>query len=296
MGHYFKVSKVEDGKDSGFHRKRRSLLSIWFSNLSVTGWLIFVNVIMFIIFSLLINLFGIQKYIFLQPYNLFTNGYFWTLLTSMFMHANIWHLLFNTISLFFVGSFLEMIIGKKRLFWLYIISGLFAGLFFASLSFLFGNSEIGRLIFVSPLTPAVGASGAIFAIAGVLCFLTPRNKVYLIAGPLIAIVVEFALMGFVSPGTMTILDVLVNIYIFISIFSMFSINNTFRKISLPIRMPFWLLPIIAIVPLIIVGLFVELPIGNTAHLGGFFAGAAYGIYLRLRYKKKSQIISNYFSR
>lgn len=288
MAHYFRVKKIEDKKTPNF------FLS-WFSGLSVTWTLILLNIVTFIFFSLFSGLFGIQKYIYLQPFNFFTNGYFWTLLTSMFMHAGIFHLIINMISLFFIGNFLEMIIGKKRFFWLYLISGLFAGLFFVALSFLFGNSEFGARIFSDPATFAVGASGAIFAIAGVLCFLTPKNGVYLIAGPIFAIIIQFTLLNFLSEQVMSIVNILVNVYIFIAIFSLFSISKNMRAISIPIKMPFWLLPIIAIVPLIIIGLFVQLPIGNTAHLGGFIIGAVYGIYLRLKYKKKTKMISNYFS-
>ena len=47
------------------------------------------------------------------------------------------HLFVNMFSLYFIGNFLEMIIGKKRFFWLYLISGLFAGLFFAFFAFVF---------------------------------------------------------------------------------------------------------------------------------------------------------------
>ncbi len=296
MVRYFKVSHEDSNPENFSRRKRKGFLAAWLSKLNVTGWLIFANIILFLIFELLFGLFHVEKYIYLQPFNLFNNGYIWTLLTSMFMHANIFHLFINMLSLFFIGNFLEMIIGRKRFFWLYMISGIFAGLFFAILAFLFGNSEIGIRIFSSSETFAVGASGAIFALAGVLCFLTPRNSVYLITGPIIAIAIQAALVNFLAEGVMNFISIIVNIYIFISIFSMFSISPGFRAVSIPIKMPFWLLPIIAIVPLVIIGLFVELPIGNTAHLGGFIVGAFYGIYLRLRYKRKSQMISNYFSK
>jgi membrane associated rhomboid family serine protease len=68
------------------------------------------------------------------------------------------------------------------------------------------------------------------------------------------------------------------------------------RISIPIEMPFWALPIVAIVPLFIIGYFFPLPIGNMAHLGGYIAGMIYGLYLRARYKKKTQLIARYFSR
>ena len=53
-------------------------------------------------------------------------------------------------------------------------------------------------------------------------------------------------------------------------------------------MPFWFLPIVAIVPLVIIGLFIELPIGNTAHLGGLIAGFAYGYYLKQKTKRSDE--------
>ncbi len=39
----------------------------------------------------------------------------------------------------------------------------------------------------------------------------------------------------------------------------------------------------------------NVPIGNTAHLGGFIFGLAYVIYLRSKYKRKTQYLRNYFS-
>jgi len=39
----------------------------------------------------------------------------------------------------------------------------------------------------------------------------------------------------------------------------------------------------------------NIPIGNTAHLGGLVTGIAYGIYLKKKYKRKTRFISRYFS-
>ena len=107
-------------------------------NLSITLWLIIINVVVFIIASLiLIPIFGDDKvsyWLALQA-NGFFSGRVWTLFTSMFMHANIGHLLANMISLFFIGSFVERLIGRKRFFWFYLSGGLVAGLFFVILSY-----------------------------------------------------------------------------------------------------------------------------------------------------------------
>jgi membrane associated rhomboid family serine protease len=292
MEHYFRVSNVP--------QKRKSFLSSFFSDMSVTGWLIFVNVLFFVITLIASAIFSsgtinpVTNLFALQANNLFNNYYFWTLLTSMFMHAGPFHLFVNMLSLFFVGKFLEMLIGKKRYFWFYIFSGIFAGLFFATFAYFFGGNEILARLFASPDTFAVGASGAIFAIAGALALLTPRNKVYLIAGPIVALVFQAIIGTFIqSKSILGIIDILVTVYILICIFSMFSFNGV-NKIAIPIKMSFWFLPIAAILPLFIIGFFFPLPIGNMAHLGGYIAGLAYGYYLRVKYKRKTQLISRYF--
>ena len=278
----------------------------FFRKLSVTNWLIIVNVVCFLIMIILTSIWGDQKVseLFALQANLFFSGSVWTLLTSMFMHANIWHLLFNMISLFFIGNFVEKLIGRKRLFWFYMIAGLFAGLFYVVLSYFFGNMiivlgsvsfNIGEKIFTSPSTFAVGASGAIFGLVGLLALLTPKNKVYLLAGPLIAIIIEaFFESAFPNAAFTAALSLIITFYFLLSVFSIFSLNPLLRKISFPIAMSFWLLPIVAIIPLIIIGLFFVLPIGNMAHLGGLIAGLVYAGYLRNKYKKKTTMIRKYF--
>jgi membrane associated rhomboid family serine protease len=275
----------------------------FFSGWKTTSYIILINVILFFLFLILngltTSIFNVsfEKYLALQANNLFLHGYFWTLLTSMFMHAGLMHLFVNMFSLYFLGSFLEVLIGRKRYIKIYILSGIFAGLFFTALSFLFGQGILAK-IFSNPETFAVGASGAIFGLAGVLALLTPKNRVYLITGPLIAIIIQWMVSSFVTNSFVSgTINFLVTIYILISIFSLISPFSS-RKIALPLAIPFWALPLVAIIPLVLIGLIpgVELPIGNMAHLGGFIAGAFYGFCLRIKYKKKTRIISEYFSK
>jgi rhomboid protease GluP len=287
--------------------KRKNPQDNFFRKLSITNWFIIFNLLIFILANLFYYIFTEEKVLFylaLQSNNFFS-GIIWTPLTSMFMHANFIHLFVNMFSLFFIGNFVERIIGRKRFFIFYIISGIFAGIFFVTLSFLFKDicivsflgSCLSLKLFSSPMTYAVGASGAIFALAGLLAILTPKNKVYLIAGPLIAIIIQSILSGILkSSSLLNIIDLLINVYIIFSIFIMFSFSSRLRKYAFPLEMPFWLLPIIAIVPLMIIGLFVDLPIGNMAHLGGLLMGLIYGIYLKKKYKKKTDLISKMFSK
>ena len=275
---------------------RRGFLSTY------TGILILINVVVFFISVILFSAFGEEFFrIFALVPNLFFSGYIWTAFTSIFLHdisgiLSI-HLLANMISLFFIGMFTEQLIGKKRFLGLYLVSGIFAAIFYATLAYFLGTTELGIKLFGLPSGIALGASGAIFGLIGLIAVLTPRNKIYLIAGPLIAIIVQVILGEIITNSAiLTLINFIVIVYFIFSIYSIFSFNPRLRAISLPIEMPFWILPIVAIVPLIIVGIFISLPIGNTAHLGGLIIGLIYGVYLRKKYPRKTKMISDYFSR
>lgn len=266
-----------------------------FFRFSTTLKIILVNVVIFFLFAILSNFIpNFIDYIALKPADFIQGKNLWTLLTSMFMHGSVYHLFFNMFSLYFVGSFAEKIIGRKRFLWFYLISGLVAGLFFALLPGFFGYGFWAK-IFGDPTISGVGASGAIFGIIGLIAVLTPRNRVYLVVGPLIAIIIQAVSDYLIKNSTITsLISVVASLYIFISIFLLFSFNPRMQRIALPLEMRFWLLPIVAIIPLIIIGLFVPLPIGNMAHFGGLLAGLAYGYYLRKKYKKKVAILNRMF--
>jgi membrane associated rhomboid family serine protease len=136
-----------------------------------TGTIIGVNVVGFILALVLMNSFDetvVVSWIALQPSIVLAGHNLWTFVTSMFMHAGFGHLFVNMISLMFIGGFVEKLIGKKRFLWLYFIGGLFAGLFFVGIAAVTGTDLN---------VYAVGASGAIFALGGLLAVLTPRLPV-----------------------------------------------------------------------------------------------------------------------
>lgn len=260
----------------------------WLSNLSLTTWIIIINVIIFIltlIFSAVYSEEVVYKYLALTPSLVLAGQELWTFFTSMFVHAGFFHLFANMFSLFFIGKFVEKLIGRKRYFWIYIIAGLVGGLFYVAACIIFGGVN----------NPAVGASGAIFGLLGILAVIVPRSKVYLITGPLLLIVAEVILQEVLPEGVFSVLGVFINILLFVMIFAMFSFNSKFRKVSLPLELPMWVLPIVAIVPLVIIGYFVELPIGNSAHFGGLVVGLIYGFYLRKKFPNKTKKISQMFA-
>lgn len=80
-------------------------------------------------------------------------GEWWRLLTAVFLHAGPLHLLVNGFSLYNLGLFLEPTLGPRRFLTLFFVSGLVSGL--------------ATLVFVQD-TLSVGASGAVFGLAGLL--------------------------------------------------------------------------------------------------------------------------------
>lgn len=88
----------------------------------------------------------------------------WTIVTYMFLHAGLTHLLFNMIALYFFGPRVEQRIGSERFFALYMISGITGGL----LSFVF-----------APAAAIVGASGAIFGVLLAFARFWPRDRIYI---------------------------------------------------------------------------------------------------------------------
>lgn len=263
--------------------RKTSLLSL----MSVTNKLILANLIFYIASLFVLLSLGEKSFtnIFsLTPSLILSGQTLWTLVTSMFSHVLFFHIFANMFSLFFIGNFLEKIVGWKRFLSVYLIAGLVGGLFFVLSALIFGKLNIS----------GIGASGAIFGILGVLAVLVPYSKIYLIIGPLILILGEVVLSPVLPSSILPMFNLLVNLFLFFMIFAIFSFNSSIRKFAVPVELPMWMLPIVAIVPLVVIGFFVDLPIGNSAHIGGLFVGLIYGFYLRKKFPNKIKKISNHF--
>ncbi|MFT4303182.1 MAG: rhomboid family intramembrane serine protease [Candidatus Woesearchaeota archaeon] len=88
----------------------------------------------------------------------------WRLITHMFLHSttNTFHIIFNMMWVFFMGSILIQRIGPKRFLAIYLISGL-----------------IAAIIASQFYARALGASGAVMGIIGVCIILVPKQIIYL---------------------------------------------------------------------------------------------------------------------
>lgn len=163
--------------------QRRNLteeLKHQFKNGTMTNRLIIANIIIFL-FIILVQAIGKMSEIDLYPiidvvfsleasvHGLITMP--WGLLTSIFTHFEIYHILFNMIFLYFAGNMFERSFSAKNLLLVYIFGGLFGGLFeIISGSLLFPQDEAHHVI---------GASGSVMAIFTALAFYSPNTKVLL---------------------------------------------------------------------------------------------------------------------
>jgi membrane associated rhomboid family serine protease len=56
------------------------------------------------------------------------SGYLWQLLTFQFLHGSLWHLFGNLLGLWFIGRFVEHVLGLKRFLAVYFLAGAAGGL------------------------------------------------------------------------------------------------------------------------------------------------------------------------
>ncbi|MEE1803533.1 rhomboid family intramembrane serine protease [Streptomyces sp. NPDC101062] len=88
------------------------------------------------------------------------NGEWYRLVTSMFLHEEVWHIAFNMLGLWWLGGPLEAALGRGRYLALYLLSGL-------------AGSALTYLI-AAPNQLSLGASGAIFGLLGATAVLMRR--------------------------------------------------------------------------------------------------------------------------
>jgi len=112
---------------------------------------------------------------------LVADGDWWRLVTYAFLHSGVLHIAFNVLMLWWFGRPLEALIGRGR----------FLGVF--AVSILAGAA--GALI-VSPGTPSIGASGAVFGILGAGIVLE-RARIPVFGGAALVVVLINLALSFV---------------------------------------------------------------------------------------------------
>lgn len=116
-------------------------------------------------------------------------GEYYRLLTSIFLHAGIIHLICNMYSLYVIGPQTESFYGKLKYLFIFLFSGISGSLLSVALS---GNQAI-----------SVGASGAIFGLLGAILYFGYHYRVYLgnvLKSQIIPIIFINLLIGFYFSG------------------------------------------------------------------------------------------------
>jgi membrane associated rhomboid family serine protease len=118
--------------------------------------LIYINAAIYVVYLVLLaaginitTLFGVVPYLALTKYHV------WQFVTYMFMHGSVFHLLFNMLMLWMLGTELYIVWGRSFFIKYYFICGIGAGLAVVLLSFLNPSSF---------MVPTIGSSGAIFGL------------------------------------------------------------------------------------------------------------------------------------
>jgi rhomboid protease GluP len=120
--------------------------------------------------------------------SLVRGGEVYRLVTAMFLHVGIFHLILNMYSLYVVGPRVEDFFGKWKFLLIYFVSGIAGNLMSASF-----NSDV----------VSVGASGAIFGLFGALAYFGYNYRGYLgamIKSQIVPIIIYNLFMGFIIPG------------------------------------------------------------------------------------------------
>ncbi len=104
--------------------------------------------------------------------------HWWQPITHMFVHYDLWHILFNMYTLVMFGIIVEQVLGTKRFIILYFVSGIGA----AAVQTL--AEWVSVFVFkYGGLSLSMGASGAIYGVLVAFAMLYPQAKLTLIFPP-----------------------------------------------------------------------------------------------------------------
>jgi len=118
---------------------------------------------------------------------LLKTGEIWRLVTHIFLHGSLVHLLLNMYSLYILGTQIETLLGKVKFLIIFLISGICGGLLSGLLT----------------EAPSVGASGAIFGLMGAMLCFGYHYRTYLgdaLKRQILPIIVLNLAIGFMTTG------------------------------------------------------------------------------------------------
>jgi len=133
------------------------------------SWTFYIILINAVFFAIQIFFPPFTEILSLTP-SLALSGHYYQFVTYMFLHGNLWHIVFNMFVFAIFGFPLELTLGKIRFLTVYMISGIGSAAFYLLImTLMMGGMDIGLL----------GASGAIFGVLAAYAFKYPRQWVYI---------------------------------------------------------------------------------------------------------------------
>ena len=142
--------------------------------MSLTVALLIVNAIVFV-FELMVS--GYSRSLFIENHYFalsvegLRNGFVWQLITFQFMHAGLWHLVFNCWAIYVFGRAIEEMLGWKKFLILYLSSGVVGGICQVLVALLWPDLFGG---------PVVGASAGVFGLIAAFAVLFPEHELMLL--------------------------------------------------------------------------------------------------------------------
>ena len=166
--------------------------------------IIVINAIIFIIINILRVIFRISQYN--EAYNWILNiitlpsdigGFLlrpWTLITYFFTHENFFHILFNMLFLYWFGRIIQDLLGNQKLINLYVLGGIFGGLFYILIYNLvpYYHDRVNQSILL-------GASAGVFAVVVGAATYSPNYSLFLLFfGPvrIVYIAIFYVMLSF----------------------------------------------------------------------------------------------------
>lgn len=142
---------------------------------SVTTWLIAINVAVFLLDNLMHRRLAIWGFFSIDT--AIYMGQVWRFITFQFLHANLSHIFFNMLSLYFFGPMVESYLGSRRFLAFYLLSGVAGALMYIGL-------YSAHLLISDPGTPLIGASAGIFGVLFAAVQIAPNARVMLMFPPI----------------------------------------------------------------------------------------------------------------
>lgn len=138
-----------------------------------------INVIIFLLVNIIDHILRLAENQFSLVYQLALPGnpllalkHFWTFFTYMFLHEELFHILFNMLWLYWLGKIFVEYLGSKRLIGVYLLGGLSGGVLYIFSSLIFPSYFSNTLL--------LGASAGVMAVIIALALFLPDHVIHLL--------------------------------------------------------------------------------------------------------------------